>query len=131
MKPKMMAWEILERGWCQGTAARDCHGLAVRLGDESATRFCTVGALAFVYGNALHDYQGVYDELRIVLGGSSWIQHGVPVWNDRPERTHAEVVQAVKLAEWRYWSQKQAEQKEANHESMGTTAKRLVSGGVC
>ena len=92
----------IEKGWCQGVAARDINGESVHATSSDAVQFCILGALGSVRG-------------RISVEGTSWLYHaihnGAPklggftisAYNDAPWRTQEEVLaifdKAIALAE--------------------------------
>lgn len=82
--------KLIERGWCQGALARNEGGLRVPIYDSRVTSVCSVGAL--VAGSAEHgDVCEAEDLLRVAAG----VYHSdVPTWNDDPQRTKEEVIQA-------------------------------------
>ena len=97
------AAELLERGWCQGTAARDCEGVTVSVINDTACQWCTVGAfLAVAYrdysesGSNLFEpwYSEMASAFRAVLPDGV----GISPYNDSPGRTQAEVVAKVREA---------------------------------
>ena len=92
----MKAWELLERGWTQGSLARDAAGKSVYVDDPSACQFCPAGAVARAYGECDAATPAV---IRII---SRKIKNGVTPWNDAPGRTQAEVVAVVRQAEEEY-----------------------------
>ena len=82
---------LIEKGWTQGVMARGKSGRAVSVRGNSAVCFCASGAIDRV---ATWDgYSVVAVALRAAIGGLN-----IPCWNDAPERTQAEVVQAFKEA---------------------------------
>jgi len=78
---------LIERGWTQGDFARDGEGNPARI-DRYAACFCAVGALV-----AVDAEPEATPFLRDALGVCS-----ISFWNDAPERTHAEVVEAFRRA---------------------------------
>jgi Fe-S-cluster formation regulator IscX/YfhJ len=90
--------ELLEspERWKQGNAwgAKDKQFAATR---EEATCFCVIGAIAYIYGD---EYGSVtmkcFDmrkKLELIVG-----THAIVNWNDDPNRTHTEVLEAVRKA---------------------------------
>jgi hypothetical protein len=81
---------IEEHGWCQGALERDTG------------QVCMAGAIMRVTGRPLyggllglgHDqiFDGALDRIQLHLGGA------VANWNDRKERTEAEVIEALRAA---------------------------------
>lgn len=41
----LKAYELLQKGWSQGTSARDIRGNVVTYCEDSATNFCSAGAI--------------------------------------------------------------------------------------
>lgn len=80
---------LIERGWCQDVYARDRAGNEMRWADRRATCYCTRGAL---YAVGVHDvaYEFVFQAVE---------NQSLAIWNDAPERTQAEVIDAFKRAE--------------------------------
>lgn len=95
----LRAAEILEPegAWCQQYYAKDAHGNDCMGWDHQAVCWCGVGAIE----KAHDELRGQADVMEAailavgrVVGLSSWASD----WNDAPERTQAEVVQALKQA---------------------------------
>jgi hypothetical protein len=101
---------IKEKGWTQG-----------KLQDEYDDRVCALGALSFALHGDAHGEVGL--ELHNVLTGiikeqypdltSDWCSicnmdhgNGVAAWNDRDERTEAEVIALFEKAAVRYDEQR-------------------------
>ena len=87
----MKVSELLTRGWCQGTYARDLRGQEVLLDSDEAVSWCFVGAMRRAFlGNNNDDskwrafYKLAADRVGSVLG-----------WNDKEGRTQD---QAITLA---------------------------------
>ena len=83
--------------WTQGIGARDINGNPVRSLSDAAARWCAMGAIdrCFPIGTpfmAIED-TGVHDLLRSATG-----THDLTNWNDDPERTHDEVMDAFDQA---------------------------------
>jgi hypothetical protein len=85
------AAELVERGWTQGTFARDSEGLPTQSADIDAVVFCAAGAICCA-GDRFTSL-GTHSELTL----RRHLQSDVPTWNDTPGRTAAEV--AAKLRE--------------------------------
>ena len=76
---------LVARGWTQEHYARDAQNLYVGPRDESATRWCIVGAVsASGCAPALHDE--VLKDARALLG------RPLTAWNDQRERTQGDVL---------------------------------------
>jgi len=76
--------------WTQDTWARSANGSVAKWGDKQACKFCMMGAIFRVYGPRYEP--AMWRRLHDSLGGS------VSQFNDAPERTHAEVLEAVRRA---------------------------------
>jgi hypothetical protein len=82
--------------WTQGANARDAAGRKVPAYSSRARCFCMTGAVIRVMA-------GGFDAAVPVLGalrkGANGLEGGSPhLWNDAPERTHAEVLAAFDRA---------------------------------
>jgi hypothetical protein len=90
------AYELAERGWCQGVAAEDEIGIAVDPQSAAAVRWSPSGALV-----ALWRRSGVDDEvglraLQIAnLALAAAVQDAPASWNDAPRRRQHEVLEAI------------------------------------
>lgn len=86
----MKAYELLAgpKAWNQGRMARNAKGYPVDPESPKACSWCAVGAILRCYGLAAMSLPKI-DILRAKTGNTLW-------WNDRPERTHAEVVAVLK-----------------------------------
>lgn len=81
-------------GWCQGSIAQDEDGDAVDVLSSDARRWSTLGALIASWGGG-----PVQDLRRAVAALHASIEPApLEVWNDRPGRTHDEVVDAFERA---------------------------------
>lgn len=92
------ARRLIELGWLQHIYAKDADGRCVDPDDERAASFCVIGALSRVHGKKYHlfrEFAGVDHLMRVTRCG---IPEGLSVWNDRAERTQAEVVEAFRKA---------------------------------
>lgn len=85
--------------WVQKADAYDKHGNTVPPTSPRAVCFCTFGAMCAVTGDEMAKGPGAvaWDFLvgKVFHGNVSW-------WNDRPERTQAEVVQTLRDAADRF-----------------------------
>lgn len=80
--------------WTKDYSAVDDRGFMVEPDDEVACAFCICGAIQRVYG---HDgYDANYEKIRKSLSAPG--RRLVATFNDAPERTHAEVLEAVRRA---------------------------------
>lgn len=75
---------LLAKGWCQGHYAVDSSGVPVHPYNKAACAFCIHGACEKVLGK---DERKVLTPLRSALG-----EFTLAEWNDRPDRTQAEVL---------------------------------------
>jgi hypothetical protein len=83
---------LVEDGWTQGHMARDADGdMADALGDR-ATCWCALGALYRAVGDDGDLFRNVSVTLARQIGTA------VPIWNDAPDRTQAEVIAALRRA---------------------------------
>ena len=81
------AADLIEtKGWTQGTSARTATGDPCSPDDPKATCFCASGALAAV-GAWGADMARLRAHLNI---------YSLSIWNDRPDRTAAEVIAALR-----------------------------------
>lgn len=86
-----LAAEIVERGHCKGTNARDANGAKIGIYDTNAVAWCIVGALCKA-GGAEAITLGVWSRVCARTGGD-------PIhWNDHPSRTAEEVALALRTA---------------------------------
>jgi len=88
--------------WARFEAAYDDYGNAVSPQNPRACMFCLYGALQRIYGDEFKQpfcqaeakLKGTLATVATsVLGGVNY-----PAWQDAPERTHAEVLEAVRKA---------------------------------
>lgn len=97
--------QLLKMGWCQGVSAKNSQGFAVIPSDPTARSWCLLGALeraVVAYGQA-HPYHrlpiltSLIDLLAMPIPAHMTCEpiRSVPLWNDLPERTHAEVLAHV------------------------------------
>lgn len=86
MKPS----ELLEKkGWCQHVYARNAAGVPVMYDNESACRFCILGAMEAAGKNL--------DELKRLRAHMINKYKSDPAsWNDQPGRTKEEVIALLK-----------------------------------
>ena len=112
------AAEYCEGGWCQSSNACDSHGQACGATYLHATCWCASGAII----SAMHGIVGTAAASALWNGvdweanhavertiRESWpdtsVYDSIPTWNDKPERTQAEVVATLGAAaqELRGW----------------------------
>lgn len=101
--------DILEVGWCRGTGAMDAAGMKVHVADDSACRWCLTGAVDKAGCELIHASgtdQCLRNKAVKVIADVIYERDGPRYWpnpltdcwrwNDRPERTQAEVVSLVR-----------------------------------
>ena len=83
-----------EDKWTQGALARNAGGQElVSVLSPGAVCYCAGGAIAVAFGERYPDGSSpVWLALEAVISGV------IPTWNDKPERTHAEVLAAFDKA---------------------------------
>lgn len=92
------AGDLIRRGWHQRGYARDASGAPVSAEDDRAASWCATGAIWAVArkraapGQYLKLVEGLCGALDEAIGEFR------TCWNDRPERTQAEVVAAFRKA---------------------------------
>lgn len=86
--------ELLARGWCQGAYAKTDRGRPIGPNETPATCFCLTGACIRVVGDG-PGMSGFLAHLRETLELRGWEYHSIPIWNDSPGRTQAEVLALV------------------------------------
>lgn len=79
---------LIEKGWCQRAFAKDANGKKVFSWHPSAVCWCAIGAINATEPNN----GGPWRYLEKVVGRSP------DTWNDAPERTQAEVIEAFRKA---------------------------------
>ena len=84
------AADVVEKGWTQGTFARDKWGDECYFRDPLAVSWCLSGALSLAFNSpfGLNSYKTVRNYLRI---GTS-----LSIWNDDPYRTQKDVVKFLR-----------------------------------
>lgn len=89
---------LIEKGWTQAAYARGKSGRSAVPSSRAAVCFCAVGALAAAsrkkYPNSA--IEGIR-ELSLSVGGDGY-ETAILEWNDAPERTQAEVIEAFRKA---------------------------------
>ena len=90
----MKAYEVIAKksDWIKGHQSLDAHGNWVPAELKSAVKFCAVGAIRHAYGTGP---AGVAMQDKM-LSAVRPLCNFVADWNDRPERTHAEVISLLK-----------------------------------
>lgn len=93
---------LIERGWCQKLDAMNTGGTEADPLSESATCFCINGALFRAARNrGDRDYIDLEPFLECAIGldpSAPYEMSPVIDWNDAPERTQAEVIEAFRKA---------------------------------
>ena len=98
------AAELVEKGWCQDTEARDARGTEVPWDHDSATKFCASGAIRKVANEGHEGYvnitgpRSVLEESLVPHDRKSMSYCSIPAWNDCPDQTQEEVVRALRKA---------------------------------
>lgn len=92
----MKAYELLEKpeAWTQGAAARDKEGRPISPDSLFAVCRCVESVIWKLYPE---NYEEILERLAKFLGLLSWVC--IPRWNDAPERTHAEIIAALKAVD--------------------------------
>lgn len=90
------AARIVNKGWTQGTFARDAQNRYVEYDSPEAVKFCMSGALsrAALELKVSCDYDGAVRAIR----SSSPIRRGLPGYNDDVSRTKTQVSRALHRA---------------------------------
>jgi hypothetical protein len=88
---------LIERGWTQGEYARGEKGSSVDYLKDKATCFCAAGAIGAVNKHWPTSSLPGMRYLSLAVGGDG-DEADVLNWNDAPERTQAEVVEAFRKA---------------------------------
>jgi len=89
---------LVQRGWCQGTCARDCEGRPVLPWDERAVSWSAMSALMQAWHNreegdrAEDGFRGAARALDDV------VKLGPQSWNDVPDRTSGDILDAFDAA---------------------------------
>lgn len=84
------AAEVVERGWTQGTFARNAGGYEVQPTALYAVCWCALGAISRV----TNEEPGLDEHATDAL--SEYINGAIGAWNDEPDRTAAEVAAAMR-----------------------------------
>ena len=90
------AYELVERGWCQGTAATDDSGAPVEPDSPLGHRWSVTGALARAWRESgIADERGLAALQFANLALSAAVRHVPKIWNDMPNRRQGEVLEAL------------------------------------
>lgn len=81
--------------WTKGAVARDINGAIVEESDASAVCFCIAGAIYKCELSLFSDPRtsALYDIIQNDFG-----ERSISMFNDAPERTHAEILDVLKRA---------------------------------
>ena len=89
---------LVERGWCQGTEARDADGRATTVVSEDATAWSLLGALqATTAADPATELQDVGDA--VAARAELIMDPSLANWNDSDARTKLEVLSVLEDAE--------------------------------
>ena len=89
---------LVEKGWCQGTEARDASGNAISVGAADATAWSLLGALqATTAADPSTELQDVGDAVAALA--ELVRDPSLANWNDGESRTKLEVLSVLKDAE--------------------------------
>jgi hypothetical protein len=93
----------IEKGWCQGAAAKDKNGKEPRSG-KRAVSFCAAGAVVYGYKFSVNDPAVEY-LLKAINQADPTIFYypighrgNIPIWNDSPHRTKEDVIRLYQRA---------------------------------
>ena len=76
--------DLLAQGWCQGTYARDTFGNAVDCRSSRACAWCLLGGIEITI--PFERFPQTEHAIRTEINGC------IPLWQDKPKRTQAEVL---------------------------------------
>lgn len=89
---------LVERGWCQGTEARDASGRATDVFSDDAAAWSLLGALqATTVSDPSTELQDIGDAVAALA--ELILDPSLANWNDSEARTKLEVLSALKDAE--------------------------------
>ena len=90
------ASELVLSGWCQGSGAQDERGRAIEPSSAFARSWSVAGALERVWRRALvEDDVSLEAFERANLALAAVVKDAPQRWNDAPERTRAQVLEAL------------------------------------
>jgi hypothetical protein len=90
------AYELVMSGWCQGIGAQDEMGRAIEPSSAFARRWSVAGALERVWRRALDGEDSALEAFeRANLALAAVVKDAPQRWNDAPERTRAQVLDAL------------------------------------
>lgn len=85
-----------EERWIKGRFAVNKRGVEVRSENRQAVKFCLIGAIYHVYHYNSSECQEAIIKIGNVLASKGF--RNIFMFNDAPERTHAEVLAVIKEA---------------------------------
>lgn len=93
------AYELVVSGWCQGSSAQDEMGRAIEPSSAFARRWSAAGALERVWRRGLDGGDAALDAFeRANLALAAAVRDVPQRWNDAPERTSGEALNALQEA---------------------------------
>lgn len=84
--------------WTKSSMGRDLHGQMCASGDPDAVCWCLAGAIFKVYGTHSSKGDSAFCRVAAVLKQNGIGRTEILNWNDRPERTHDEVLKVCEEA---------------------------------
>jgi hypothetical protein len=91
------AYELVVSGWCQGAGAQDEMGRPIEPSSAFARRWSAAGALERVWRRAAGDEDEALEAFeRANLALAAAVKDVPQRWNDQAERTHDEVLVALR-----------------------------------
>lgn len=90
------AMALMQKGWCQGSMAKDKRGREIYACDHRAVSFCAYGAVRRAVDDLGLDY-GDMNDAEAYLPKTPY-GSGYVTWNEEPGRTRAQVLAAFKRA---------------------------------
>jgi hypothetical protein len=91
----MKAIDYIRKGWTQGNYARNVTGSECDYDSLEATCWCAMGAIRAAYRVNFEGITALNCLLKII---SAPHNYNIVDWNDSPNRTHAEVIEAFEKA---------------------------------
>lgn len=94
------AFELVQSGWCQGVSAQDEMGRVIEPSSAFARAWSATGALERVWRRAnLDDALALEAFERVNLALAAAVKDVPERWNDRPDCTREQVLEALASAE--------------------------------
>lgn len=87
------AIDYIRKGWTQNRFARDADGKGTTSWYPEAVCWCAQGAINAAYHHYEDARKAAFDAFAKVIGITAFVD-----WNDSPERTHVEVIEAFEKA---------------------------------